>query len=89
VYRDNLQSYLQKIEADFAACSLIPVEGLRFFVNHLQSGLESATQFRKNIAVDLLLVYNTFPVDVVYLTKDDKLLAGFSAASLQSHELSL
>jgi hypothetical protein len=88
-YRDSVQSYLGQIEAYFSACSLMPVEALRFFVNRLQTGLESGTKFRKNDVIDLLLVFSTFHHDTVILTNDNNMLTGLASASAESHRISM
>jgi hypothetical protein len=88
-YRDSVQSYLREMETDFSTFSLMPVEALRFFVNRLQTGLVSGAKLRKNDAIDLLLAYNTFSADTVFLTNDDRLLAGLMSSSPASHSLSM
>jgi hypothetical protein len=88
-YRDSVQSYLGQIEAYFSACSLMPVEALRFFVNRLQTGLVSGAKFRKNDVIDLLLIFSTFHHDTVILTNDSNMLAGLETASAESHRISM
>jgi hypothetical protein len=88
-YRDSVQSYLGQMEAYFSACSLMPVEALRFFVNRLQTGLVSGAKFRKNDVIDLLLVFNTFHHDTVILTNDNNMLTGLAPASAESHRISM